>query len=150
VDNDSVSAPVGYTKILAPYDGSPGSSKALRRALWMARGQTAEVTVISVDEHVPRYAPAVGEIEEEISVRESIFEQLREQAVEVARGLGGSVKFEGRMGHAAQSILTLAKEGSFDLIVIGHTGHSGVWQALLGSTTARVVDHATCDVLVVR
>ena len=139
-----------YKKILAPFDGSPGSSKALRRALVLAKSQGAEVTAFSVDEHMPRYAPAFGEVEEEKELRESEFEQLRGQAEAVAREEGAPIETETMIGHAAQSIVRFAEEQGFDLIVIGHSGRSGVWGTLLGSTTARVVDQALCDVLVVR
>ena len=66
------------------------------------------------------------------------------------RRSGVEVKTATAVGHAAQSILQKAVERGYDLIVIGHTGHSGVWGTLLGSTTARVVDQAPCDVIVVR
>lgn len=150
MERESASMPQVYKKILAAFDGSPGSSKALRRALLMARESGSEVTSIFVDEHVARYAPAVGQVEEEPELRNALFADLREKTLAVAGEYGTEVTIENRVGHAAQSILQFAQEGAFDLIVIGHSGHSGVWGTLLGSTTDRVVDHATCDVLVVR
>ncbi|MHB0868442.1 MAG: universal stress protein [Chloroflexota bacterium] len=139
-----------YKRILVPFDGSEGSSKALQRALLLAKDQGAEVTIFYVDEHLPRYAKGVGEIQEAEEVREAEAAELRSKALALARRQGMEVKFETVVGHAAQSILSYAQEEAFDVIVIGHTGHSGLWGTLLGSTTARVVDQATSDVLVVR
>lgn len=43
-----------------------------------------------------------------------------------------------------------ALEVGADLLIIGHSGHSGIWGRLLGTTADKVVDHAPCSVLVVR
>ena len=150
MDGDSVSAPLSYKKILAPFDGSRGSSKALRRALLIAKANGAEVTVYSVDEHLPRYAPAVGEVDEEEGLRDEYFTHLKEEAQKIAGEYGVRVRIETEVGHAAQSIVQFSQRANFDLVVIGHAGHSGLWGSLLGSTTSRVVQQAYCDVLVVR
>ena len=43
-----------------------------------------------------------------------------------------------------------ALEVGADLLIIGHSGHSGIWGRLLGTMADKVVDHAPCSVLVVR
>jgi Kef-type K+ transport system membrane component KefB len=60
------------------------------------------------------------------------------------------VEFETKVaiGNAAKVIVEYAREMDADLIVLGHT--RSVWGNLLGATADRVVDHAHCDVLVVR
>jgi universal stress protein A len=55
-----------------------------------------------------------------------------------------------RVGNPAQEILEEAARQNSDLIVISTHGHSGLRLLLLGSTTERVVRHASCPVLVVR
>ena len=55
-----------------------------------------------------------------------------------------------RPGHPAQTIVEVAKEGKFDLILVGHSGLSGVWAAFLGTTAEKVSRHAPCSVLIVR
>ena len=55
-----------------------------------------------------------------------------------------------RAGHPAQQIVEVAGEHQVDLIVIGHSGHSGVWGRFLGSTAEKVSRHAACSVLLVR
>ena len=43
-----------------------------------------------------------------------------------------------------------AEEVNADLLVIGHSGRSGIWGRVLGTTADKIVDHAHCSVLVVR
>jgi len=44
----------------------------------------------------------------------------------------------------------VAQEGKFDLILVGHSGLSGVWAKFLGTTAEKVSRHAPCSVLIVR
>jgi nucleotide-binding universal stress UspA family protein len=108
------------------------------------------VVVFSVYENAPRHAPGVGEIQVEESVRDQYAADMREMALAVIGEEGALAAIEVDSGHAAQAIIQRANNSSVDLIVIGRSGHSGLWGVLLGSTTKRVVDQATCDVLVVR
>ena len=141
---------MSYQKILIPLDGSPGSWKAFDKALLQARQHGAEVTVLSVEEHLPHYAATVGEVQEEKAFENGCFAQVQDRAIATAREQGIEIKTETVVGHAAEQIIRYARRGGFDLIVISHIGHSGVWGVLLGSTTSRVVDQAHCDILVVR
>ena len=45
---------------------------------------------------------------------------------------------------------TFAPEDGYDLIVVGHSDHSGLWGRLLGDTAARIAAHAHCSVLIVK
>lgn len=139
-----------YRKILVPLDGSPGSWKALRMALVIAGLSGAGVVALSVEEHLPQYAATVDEVQDTKEQENEYFAKLQTEAAALASEQGIELKTDTVIGHAAQSIVRYAKKHAFDLIAIGHSGHSGVWGVLLGSTTARVVDQAHCDVLVVR
>ena len=50
----------------------------------------------------------------------------------------------------ANNIIRKAEEGKFDRIVIGSTGQNALERILMGSTAAKVVAHAPCEVTVVR
>ena len=139
-----------YRNILVPLDGSAGSWKALRKAILIAADQAAELTALSVEEHLPHYAATVGEVEEEKAYANGYFAQIQARAANLAAEHGVRLKAATVAGHAAQTIVEYARTQKVDLIVIGHSGHAGIWGTLLGSTTDRVVDHASCDVLVVR
>jgi nucleotide-binding universal stress UspA family protein len=53
-------------------------------------------------------------------------------------------------GHIVQEIIRTAKEGNFDLIIIGGRGLSKIRELLLGSVTDGVIHHAPCPVLVIK
>ena len=55
-----------------------------------------------------------------------------------------------RRGRPATVIVEEASSFGADLVVIGAQGHSAWSEALLGSVSAEVVDHAPCPVLVAR
>ena len=54
------------------------------------------------------------------------------------------------VGVGFDSITSVAKDRSADLIVITTHGYTGLKHVLMGSTAERVVRHAKCAVLVVR
>lgn len=54
-----------------------------------------------------------------------------------------------RLGVPAPVIVELAAELAADLLVVGSRGHN-LFERILGTTAARVVNHALCSVLVVR
>lgn len=53
-------------------------------------------------------------------------------------------------GYPAQAIARIAGDQDADLVVIGHSGHSGAWGRYLGGVTEKVSRHARCSVLIVR
>jgi nucleotide-binding universal stress UspA family protein len=55
-----------------------------------------------------------------------------------------------QLGNPAEEIMKAAVEHDADLIVMGAQGLGAVDRFLLGSVSTRVVQHATCAVLVVR
>ncbi len=69
---------------------------------------------------------------------EQVFKDLPVE-VKVVEGLGG-----------ASTICTYAREHAVELIVIATHGRTGFRRLALGSVSERVVQHAPCDVMVVR
>ena len=139
-----------YKKIMVPLDGSQASWKALRKALELAQVSQAEMVALSVEEQLPHYAATIDEVQEAKSELNGYFTKVQSDAIELAKQYGIELRTRVVVGHAAQTIVRYARDQGVELIVIGPIGHAGVWGVLLGSTTARVVDHAHCDVLVVR
>lgn len=139
-----------FRKVLVGLDGSETSWGAFRRALSLASEQNGELWVLSVEEHLPRFAGTIDEVKDEAESQNTYFAQVQEEARRLAAQQG--VALQGRIvpGRASERLLELAKEGAFDLIVVGHRGHASPWHHLLGSTADRVVDQAPCCVLVER
>jgi nucleotide-binding universal stress UspA family protein len=53
-------------------------------------------------------------------------------------------------GNPAEEILEAAEKMKADLIVTGSHGRHGAQKFLLGSVSSKILDHAECDVLVVK
>lgn len=139
-----------FRHILVGLDGSPGSLQAFDVALGVARQFGATLRVLSVIEHDPRYAGTVGEVREETEFAENYLRPVQENAQRRAQELGVPLETVIEHGHAAQQIIGMSRRDGIDLVVVGHSGHSGVWGALMGSTADKVSRHALTSVLVVR
>jgi nucleotide-binding universal stress UspA family protein len=136
-------------KVLVATDGSGNSLKAVQRGLEMAETQGAQVTLMSVAYYALDYLegmpPKIREKLEEdaraaLKQGKALFDDKRVPVETVVEA--GLVP--------ANIILTKAREGKFDRIIIGSTGMSALERILMGSTASKVVAHAPCEVLVVR
>ncbi|MBI3942915.1 MAG: CBS domain-containing protein [Chloroflexi bacterium] len=138
-----------YKRILIGLDGSAPGRQALEVALDLAKANEASVTAISVEERLPAYADTIGEIEGARRAMESYFYRLHNAAEIRARQVGIPLQTVILAGNAAQTIAQYADREGFDLIVLGAAGH-GPLTGHIGATTDRVVEVASCSVLVVR
>ena len=135
-------------KVLVATDGSAASMKAVERALEMAETKGAQVTIMAV-----AYFP--GDVDEmPLNIREKLEGEARE-AIRKAKALFDqkNVQVETVLEAGlmpANNIMRRAQEGKFDRIVIGSTCMTALEKVLMGSTAAKVVAHAPCEVTVVR
>jgi len=53
-------------------------------------------------------------------------------------------------GHPVRDIVELAAELKVDLLVIGSSGHSPLYDRMIGSRAQNILHHAHCPVLVVK
>jgi len=139
-----------FRKILLAYDGSQGANRALVVGIDLAKKHGAELWAVAVQEKLPRFSGTIDEVQEEKQFADEQYGKLLEAATVKAKEAGVELKTLMRAGHPAQIIVAVAQEGKFDLVLVGHTGLSGVWAAFLGTTAERVSRHAPCSVLIVR
>lgn len=139
-----------FERILVAYDGSEGARLALRIGIELATVHAAELYSISVEEHLPHYAASISEVKAAKEQIDEYFRTLTKQARDVA-GLGG-VELEAviRQGHEVETIVTFAREGKFDLLIVGYHGHSGIFGRIMGSTAQSIVRLAPCPVLLAK
>ena len=138
-----------YRSLLVPYDGSEFSKKALIRAAGMAKADGGQVTVLYV---IPRYEEMM-EFYRSDSIKKSLqaeADKILKEAETIAAGLGVSIKTEIREGHASDEIVAEAQKLESGVIAMGTYGWKGVNSAIMGSTTNRVIAHASCPILVVK
>jgi nucleotide-binding universal stress UspA family protein len=139
-----------FRKILLAYDGSEGANRALEAALAEAQVHGAELWALAVEERLPRFSATVDEVQEEKALANHHYGRLLAAARARAQEAGIELKVLLRAGHPAKTIIEVAREGDFDLILVGHSGLSGVWAKFRGTTAEKVSRHAPCGVLIVR
>lgn len=136
-----------YT-IVVGVDGSPASKSALRWAAWHAEQLGgALVTLMAWD------VPLIynWEVPESDDISRRTAAGLDETIAEVLDPDSDlAVSKNVANGHPARALLDLAEELDADLIAVGNRGHGGFAEALLGSVSQHVVQHARCPVVVVR
>ncbi len=128
------------SKLLVAVDGSLQATNALKYALPLALKFKAEVTLL----HVADVQLASLEPEVVRQIGESI---LADAASKIE---GVAVKKQIEYGDPAKMINKVAKQGDYDLIVLGSRGLSSVKRYLLGSVSEDVSRHAGRSVLIVK
>lgn len=139
-----------FRKMLLAYDNSPGADKALEVAIDLAKQYGAELWLLSVEDRLPHFAATIGEVDEEKEFEEQQLSAAQARALNRAVREGLQPHMHLAVGHVASTIVRFAQEGGFDVIVMGHTGRSGVWGNFLGTTAEKVSRHAPCTVIIVR
>jgi len=143
-------------RVLLAIDGSMSSDKARDLVASLSLPAGSSVRIVGVVEHGSELfglpwmpdVPNDGATFERVPV-ERLVEQLEVAEREVARR-DCVVDHVLLRGHAARAIVDEARTFGADLVVMGSRGHGALSIAVLGSTSAEVVDHAPCPVLVVR
>ena len=139
-----------FKKILIANDGSAGARLALKVAIDLAKKYNAELHSISVEEGVPHYAATIGEVDEYKKEANGFFKKINDEAVEMAKKEGIELKTKVLAGHEVETIINYAKDGEFDLLVIGFMGHSKIFGRVWGSTSQNLAKLAPCTVVVVK
>jgi len=139
-----------YNHLLVAIDLSNESSKVIERALSLADGDAAKLSLMHVVEPVAAAFP--------IDAYAINMSKMQEEATAIATerlmdiGIEHGIPLDRQhivIGMAAGEIRGKANELKSDLIVIGSHGRSG-WKLLLGSTANKVLHGSHCDILTVR
>jgi nucleotide-binding universal stress UspA family protein len=136
--------------VLVALDGSPRAAGVLAKAIAVARSEGARLVLL-------RSIGLPADVPQDFwkTTVHSLSEVLNERAVAYLDDCQRSVPEEARggtkviVGSPWQSICETADGLHADLIVIGSHGYAGA-DRILGTTAAKVVNHAHCSVLVVR
>jgi len=152
-----------FNNILVAVDGSEPSKKALNYALELVEKLDGKITLIHVYSTAVSLGPSMDAISapaltpasaamatkmaEEAKQRG---ERILDDAEQVAKKRGISVEKVLREGDAVKEIVAVAKEGKFELIVVGHRGLSRLEELVLGAVSEGVSHKAPCPVLIVK
>ncbi len=160
-----------FSRILVPLDGSEHSIRALMIAAEIAKKFKANITLIHVYSVIPPVAP-----ESTASIQETVLKPIFAPAelgemIEATKKAGERILIEAKEklhsetldvdtinvdtllnegNNTVQEITRIAKDGNFDLIVMGSRGMGRLRELLLGSVSDGVLKHSLCPVLIVK
>ena len=138
-----------FTKILHANDGSDHAFNALKLALRIAKKDAAELHMVSVEErgHMPELAEESDRNTEATTLR---FDKTLQRARALAEESHIRLRTHLLIGHPVRNIIKLASDLKADLIIVGASGHSALYDRMIGSRAQKILHHAICPVLVVK
>ena len=138
-----------FKTILLAVDGSEHSKRATELAASMAQIMRSDLWIVSAFEPVPAYLGAPI-WQQALAKTIKIADDAIAEALKIVGIIPGEIKTDVVEGPAAEAILQVAETRKPDLIVMGSRGLGRLAGLLLGSQSQKVVQHASCPVLIVR
>jgi nucleotide-binding universal stress UspA family protein len=135
-------------KILVPLDGSKNSLRGLDEGIYLARQCQAIITGLYV---IPLAKPQtnsqISYVEKYLLTKAGkLFSKVKKRAAQNGILLEEKIEY----GDEGPTITNFAHKNSFDIIVIGSRGQSGIKEAFLGSTSNYVVHKSKIPVLIIK
>lgn len=117
-------------QVVVAYDGSSHAKQALHLAADLGESWGGRYAILSVSgDHAAQWLDEARSYMEAHSI---------------------DVEYIGHEGDPREIVLKVCTEKNADLLLMGAYGHSKVREMLLGSTTAHLINHAECPVLLTR
>ncbi len=140
-----------FNKILVAVDGSEMSNKAFETALAIAKENNSQFTLINVGKMVSfPDGMALESVDEFYEAISKAGQELLGKGKWMAESHGVKTDTHYVEGDPGAQIIKLAKEGDYQLIVIGSRGLGPFKELMLGSVSHRVSQLAHCPVLIVK
>lgn len=139
-------------KILVATDRSENAKKAVLRAKEVAKKLNASVDIIKVvNDRVVSPATTVNyhnaKTDEEL---QTFAEELLAEELRMFEDFEGKVGAKLRRGDPADVIIREAREGDYDLVIMGSRGLGTFSRAMLGSVSNKVLNHIKTDVWIIK
>lgn len=142
-----------FRKILCPVDFSEPARGALNTAGRLAAEASAELTLVHVWQSPIQTADSAIILQNELlaDVRKEAEAALAAWKAEV-EALGARAVTTKLLGGVPWKVIVdeVASDPTYDLLIMGTHGRTGIKHVLLGSVAERVARHADCPVLLVR
>jgi nucleotide-binding universal stress UspA family protein len=138
-----------FKRILAAVDGSDHGVRAARKAARLARALDARLTLLTVYDAPssalgePNYSTALADA---LAAARIVVARARRVVLEAG---GPEPETEWLDGPPAKTIVSVARDGGYDLIVVGTRGRGRLRAAVLGSVSNAVAAQARRPVLIV-
>ena len=150
-------------KILLAVDGSKKSEKASKKTGKLMISPGTEITILTVVsainiENTAEFAESQFEVEKLMEERKNQVKERGEKILNKTENIlkkflkDKDIKINKILssGNPAEYICEEAEKNNYDLIILADKGEGGVKRFLLGSTSDRVVRHASTSVLIVK
>lgn len=140
-----------FRNVLCPIDFSEDSKRAVERAAELVAPGGAGITLLHVIEPAITFSG--------LPLSENQLQQVDRRATHELAGWGSALSSKAtvpvntdiRIGRPGAQILdALEADPTFDLVIMGSHGRTGIPRVLLGSVAEKVLRHAACPVLIVR
>jgi nucleotide-binding universal stress UspA family protein len=148
---------MSWKSILVPHDFSPSANHAAALARDVAKVHGATIALVHVIDLPHQLAGGEVIVPPETGAPIAIKDYAISSAETHLKDLIQRLAKDGitptsfvRVGNPVDEILRLAKEGGFELIVMGTHGRTGIRHLIAGSVAERVVRGASVPVLTVR
>ena len=138
-----------YRHVLVAFDASPEAELALAHAVAMAHVYHAKVTIVAVVPPPPLLAwQAPGGMR---GIHEAEQQELDKALRAAADGVPDDLSVTTQLldGDPARELLRVARDGAYDVIVMGSRGRGRMTTALLGSVSNRLMHDADVPVIVI-
>jgi nucleotide-binding universal stress UspA family protein len=137
--------------IVVGTDGSQQAEHALAEAISIATRDGAQLHIVTAfpDPALIRERITSGATAARVNLSQ-VADAVLNRAAEQAEEKGVHAETYSSESEPAQAILEIAGKVNADLIVVGSRGLSGIERFLMGSVSAKVSEHASCSVLIVR
>ncbi len=147
-------------KILVPTDGSESSLRAAQFTAELVKIKPEITTIIFTVDRVPLqflerdlYWIASDMSEKSRHIKE-VFEELRQTNLNKASSYfkrnGLKVWYDYSYGNPAEEIAAYARKNNVDMIIMGTRGLSAIKEVFLGSVSHKVLQLASCPVVLVK
>ncbi len=140
--------------ILICTGGQEKGLMAVQLGAQLAASAQAEVRLLYVSDPLPQMYAGLATMDEtvdELLASGTPVAEHLQQAKSILVQEKVSYQILERHGLVIEEILAEIDEGGYDLVVIGATQHDHIWQTVvMGNVSPRIIENATCSVLVVR
>jgi nucleotide-binding universal stress UspA family protein len=141
--------PAPFAHVLCPVDISMPARDAIKLAAELAQPGSAGITLLHVLELPVSFAAKLPapDFHRDLDARSAAL--LDQWTADLRAKVTVPVTQLTRVGRPGAQVLALLEEDrTFDLVVMGSHGHTGIARMLLGSVAEKVVRHTRCPVLI--
>ncbi|MDD3379146.1 MAG: universal stress protein [Candidatus Methanomethylophilaceae archaeon] len=140
---------MNFQNILIPTDGSESIKFAVEKGLNLAKISGGKVTALYVlDQSVYSNMPMDTAVVNIYETLEKEGEEATDYVDKEGAKMGITVEKKVLEGAPSKTILNISEK--YDIIVMGTLGKKGMTKVLMGSVAEKIIENATCPVMIVR